>query len=463
MLALYRKYRPKTLDDVIGQDNIIKSLKGSITTGKISHAYLFTGPRGTGKTSVARILAHEINGFKYELEDSYLDIIEIDAASNTGVDNIRELREKAIIAPSQGKYKVYIIDEVHMLSKSAFNALLKTLEEPPEHTIFILATTDIEKVPITITSRSQVYNFHLADEKTMLDFLKTVSKKEKINISDDALRITVSRGGGSFRDSLSLLDQISTLGTDKKEITEETVSSALGLPRDSKLSALLESYQNNDFETITTLIKECLTEGLKPESIAEECIRKILSKPNPTLFPLLEKLPTVSAPFPEAKLLLAFYQPTQNIVFSSTSISEKHTLTPIKPELKARSKSPKEKPEKNVEISKEQVKTQIEFNWSSYLDAIKLANPAIHQQLVKCSYKLENNHLILFSEKKIIKTILTRKNNLDILTTNLPQNYSIEINDQNDSDNENDPYLTKISDIMGKGIKEVKDNGGIPF
>ena len=148
--VLYRKYRPTRLQDVVGQEHITKVLDNAIKQNKIGHAYLFIGPRGTGKTSVARIFAHAVNGFDYEVEDHYLDIIEIDAASNTGVDNIRELREKAVIAPTEGKYKVYIIDEVHMLTKSASNALLKTLEEPPEHVIFIMATTDAYKVPITI-------------------------------------------------------------------------------------------------------------------------------------------------------------------------------------------------------------------------------------------------------------------------------------------------------------------------
>ncbi|MBP5204877.1 DNA polymerase III subunit gamma/tau, partial [Candidatus Saccharibacteria bacterium] len=182
MKALYRKYRPTKLSEVIGQERVTKPLENSLKTGNISHAYLFTGPRGCGKTSVARILAHEVNDFDYKIEDNYTDIIEIDAASNTGVDNIRDLIEKTIIAPTEGKYKVYIIDEVHMLSKSAFNALLKTLEEPPKHVIFIMATTDAYKVPITITSRSQVYNFQLATPDVMLNHLKAIAKKEKINI-----------------------------------------------------------------------------------------------------------------------------------------------------------------------------------------------------------------------------------------------------------------------------------------
>ena len=212
MKNLYRRYRPLKLEDVVGQEQVIKPLAkikplaNSLKSGKVSHAYLFIGPRGCGKTSVARILAHEINDFKYELEDDYIDIIEIDGASNRGIDNIRELREKVMIAPTTGKYKVYIIDEVHMLTKEAFNALLKTLEEPPAHAVFIMATTDAYKVPVTITSRAQVYTFKLADSQVMFDFLYSVAKQEKINIDEDALKIIVKRSGGSFRDALSLLD-----------------------------------------------------------------------------------------------------------------------------------------------------------------------------------------------------------------------------------------------------------------
>src|SRR6185312_9176361 len=157
--ALYRKYRSKSFDDVVGQDHITKTLKNALSSGRISHAYLFTGPRGVGKTSVARILAHEVNDLSYNDESVHLDIIEIDAASNRRIDEIRDLREKVNIAPAAAKYKVYIIDEVHMLTREAFNALLKTLEEPPAHVIFILATTEAHKLPETIISRTQRFEF----------------------------------------------------------------------------------------------------------------------------------------------------------------------------------------------------------------------------------------------------------------------------------------------------------------
>ena len=214
MRSLYRKYRPLKLEDVVGQPQVTEPLARALKTQNFAHAYLFTGPRGTGKTSVARIFAHAINGFAYTTEDSYVDIIEIDAASNTSVEDIRELTERVGIAPSQGKYKVYIIDEVHMLSRHAFNALLKTLEEPPAHVVFILATTDAHKVPVTISSRAQVFTFKLADPKTMQSHLRQIADAEKITIDDDALALVVEQGGGSFRDSLSLLDQVMALGGD---------------------------------------------------------------------------------------------------------------------------------------------------------------------------------------------------------------------------------------------------------
>lgn len=301
--VLYRKYRPTKLTEVVGQSQVTDALANSIKQGKIGHAYLFIGPRGTGKTSVARIFAHAVNDFTYNVEDNYLDIIEIDAASNTGVDNIRELREKSVIAPTSGKYKVYIIDEVHMLTKSASNALLKTLEEPPEHVIFIMATTDAHKVPITISSRTQVFTFKLADSATMFDHLKAIASKESIQITDDALKLVVRRGGGSFRDSLSLLDQVATL-TDG-EITATVLENALGLPQAQLIQNLLSAYSTNDTTSIQSTLKELLNNGIKPEIIASELIERIIEHPEPAYLELLGQLPSVQPPFPEAKLLLA--------------------------------------------------------------------------------------------------------------------------------------------------------------
>src|SRR5258708_35460995 len=181
-------------------------------SGKISHAYLFTGPRGVGKTSVARILAHEVNSLPYTDESIHLDIIEIDAASNRRIDEIRDLRDKVHIAPTSAKYKVYIIDEVHMLTKEAFNALLKTLEEPPAHVIFILATTEAHKLPETIVSRTQRFNFKPVEPSVTASHLKTIAKREEIDIDPAALELLVSHSEGSIRDAISMLDQLSSAG-----------------------------------------------------------------------------------------------------------------------------------------------------------------------------------------------------------------------------------------------------------
>ncbi len=430
MKALYRKYRPKSLSEVIGQENVTESLKNSIVAKKISHAYLFTGPRGTGKTSVARIFAHEINGFKYELEDSYIDIIEIDAASNTGVDNIRELRERAIVAPTEGKYKIYIIDEVHMLSKSAFNALLKILEEPPKHVVFILATTDVQKVPVTILSRVQKYIFTLATPETMQEYLKEICSKENINIKGEAIKTISRHGGGSFRDTLSILEQISTLVKPGEEITNKLVESSLGLPQDELINDLLNSYKSQNLKEITEKIKTILNSGLKPETLSEELIKRIIENPLPENIPLLEKLPEVKSPFPEAKLILAFTntKSRQPIQFQKPNITKK-------------------------------IQNPAQFSWENFKTAI---GGFLKSRLEKCSYKLESTTLHIYPPDNTTKNILEKQNNLETLREN-SKDYIIEINDPTEIKMQSDnPKISKINDIMGE-TQEVENDGEIPF
>lgn len=472
MKALYRKYRPTKLSEVVGQEQVTKNLERSLKAGKFSHAYLFVGPRGCGKTSVARIFAHEINGFKYELEDFYPDILEIDAASNTGVDNIRELRERALIAPTEGKYKVYIIDEVHMLSKSAFNALLKTLEEPPAHVVFIMATTDSYKVPDTIKSRSQIFEFQLVSPEIMTKYLAKIAEKEKLKIDPDALDIIVRRGGGSFRDSISLLDQISTLTDDK--ITAKLIIDSLGLPEQSKITELLEAYRSQDLAEISARLKALLNSGVRPEIIAEEIIERIIETPAPDLLPLLNPLTSVSAPFPEAKLLLAF---VNNEAQSPKGFLNNKEVPPQKitntrgPESKTDfGEAPPERYDfQGQEISRSENPSALSpsaLDWQTYFSAVQKKSPSLADILNRTTPIIKDNILSLIPEKVIYKTILSSKNNAELLKEALPEGYSLQILDPNDQKfSEKDPQISKISDIMGGKVMEVKskDGGSIPF
>lgn len=478
MKNLYRRYRPLTLSDVVGQEQVTKPLESALKQGKVGHAYLFVGPRGCGKTSVARILAHEVNGFKYELEDDYVDIIEIDGASNRGIDNIRELREKVAIAPSSGKYKVYIIDEVHMLTKEAFNALLKTLEEPPAHAIFIMATTDAYKVPVTITSRAQTYTFNLVNADVMLEYLKKICEKEKINITDGALEIVVKRGGGSFRDSLSLLDQISTLSND--EITKELVISAMGLPEDEKIIELLNDYASSDIAKITTSLKKLLSSGVKSETIAEEIISAIIDSPKPELLPLLTKLPDVKAPYAEAKLLVAL----TTKALSEPRLSGANTRTPSIPPASTQLKPAVSQKvvEKNAEGSLYSSQTRNDkpsqkqdsvppainnadstvFNWDDYVNNVKGLSKAVYSQLVRSKYEFTGGVLEIYPMKGVVHDILANDNNKRILV-NASNGVKITIHEAGESpkNEKKDELLDTISGIMGGEV--VNDGGGSPF
>ncbi len=461
MKSLYRRYRPVTLSEVVGQPQVTGPLIKSLEQGKISHAYLFIGPRGCGKTSVARILAHEVNKFKYKIEDDYVDIIEIDGASNRGIDNIRELREKVAIAPTSGKYKVYIIDEVHMLTKEAFNALLKTLEEPPRHAIFIMATTDAYKVPVTITSRAQTYTFKLADHKVMFDFLKGVATKEKIPISDGALKIIVKRGGGSFRDSLSLLDQISTLSSEK--ISEDMVISALGLPQEEKINELLDKYIDGSASEMSDLIKELLSSGIKAETLSDELIAKIIAEPKPILLPLLAKLPEIKAPYAEAKLLLALCW--NKLPSASTTVKtpmqasakqlQQNVKTPI-------TKQQVDTPKKSVSAEKPSSHV-INFNWESFVERVQSLSDAVYSQLLKVKHSYSDETLHIYPPRKIVQSILSRENNKKILYKALNDDVKITIHNYEDTpeDEQKDDVLTKISDIMGGEV--TNDGGNNPF
>ncbi|QQS18275.1 DNA polymerase III subunit gamma/tau [Candidatus Saccharibacteria bacterium] len=264
--ALYRKYRSRSLSEIVGQDHITTTLQNALKSGKIAHAYLLTGPRGVGKTSIARILAHEINSLTYS-EEPHFDIIEIDAASNNGVEDVRDLRDKIMSAPASAKYKVFIIDEVHMLSKAAFNALLKTLEEPPEHVVFILATTEAHKLPETIISRTQRFSFRPVPVEQVVNHLRTIAQTEHITLDDDALQLIADHGEGSFRDSISLLDQASSLSS---HITKVQVESLLGRVPAEHIDEILNATVNHDAQKALSALHALLVQGYEPAMVARQ-------------------------------------------------------------------------------------------------------------------------------------------------------------------------------------------------
>ncbi len=309
--ALYRTYRSKKLSEIVGQEHITDALARALKNGTVSHAYLFTGPRGTGKTSIARILAHEINQLPYSEDRPHLDIIEIDAASNRRIDEIRDLRDKVHIAPASAKYKVYIIDEVHMLTKEAFNALLKTLEEPPAHAIFILATTEVHKLPETIISRTQRFAFKPVELAKVIAHLSSIAKQEGVRIDDDALELIAAHGEGSFRDSISLLDQARHAAD---RVTLADVQALLGIAPAELVQALLDGMTAGDPAAVVLSLKTTRERGYEPAQTARQVgrlLRDGLIAGTPVLpveatLELLEKLIQVPAsPNPAMSLELA--------------------------------------------------------------------------------------------------------------------------------------------------------------
>ena len=280
-LALYREFRPNNFDEMVGQDFIVKTLKNQIKTNRLTHAYLFCGPRGTGKTSTAKIFAKAVNCTHTEdgnpcdkcaecvaLSENNTDIVEIDAASNNRVEEIRDLREKVAFPPMIGKYKVYIIDEVHMLTDSAFNALLKTLEEPPKHVIFILATTEIHKLPATILSRCTRFDFKLLPIEILVEHLKNVFNKKGITSDEKSLHLIAKAGEGSVRDMLSIADSVASFC--EYNITADKTEQVIGLSSKESIQKILTSIVSKDIASLFNAVKEAIGRGKNIQVLCKE-------------------------------------------------------------------------------------------------------------------------------------------------------------------------------------------------
>lgn len=425
--ALYRKYRSRSLDEVVGQSHVTDVLSRGLKQGKIAHAYLLTGPRGVGKTSIARILAHEINKLPYDSETTNLDIIEIDAASNNGVDDVRDLREKVQIAPVSASKKVYIIDEVHMLSKAAFNALLKTLEEPPEHIVFILATTDLHKVPATIISRTQHFAFRSISKDNLVAQLRKIATAEGMEITDDALAAIAELGDGSFRDSISLLDQLSSFADENEGITLDLVESTLGLAKSDIVRSMLAKVAARDIAGIIADLDTLEQTGVQPTTLANQLIQAIREQlpTNPGLITLLDALLSVAnSPQPQLKLLtvlVAAVKPKPATAAASTTAPTVviEAPAPVRPMARATPKPaavPKKAvpaPEERAEPTTETIQTQprdpnavISLDWAALIEETRQNHLALHSVLSRCGYKLEGDTLTLYTGRKFGKTKL---------------------------------------------------------
>ena len=453
--ALYRKYRSRSLSEIVGQPHITAILERAIANGTTAHAYLLTGPRGVGKTSIARILAHEINRLPYRDESTHLDIIEIDAASNNSVEDIRDLREKVQIAPVSAPKKIYIIDEVHMLSKSAFNALLKTLEEPPEHAVFILATTDADKLPATILSRVQRFNFRTISQDEVAAHLRTIADAEQISIDDDALQLIARYGQGSFRDSISLLDQMRNLSSEK--ITAAMVEDSLGLASAAEVRQLLEAYCAGDLQTIADTLRALEYRGVPANAISEQLLHEIrsdiINKSN--CLPLADKLlSNQKTAWPYVKLLIAL---SSNADVSNSDVPA--TSTPAQPEpaqsMAVNEPAPVYAPQPASDVPQKKKKNiqpnqTVNFDWSKFLEAVHAKSTGAYSYLAKSGYELDDQQLTIFAGKKFAKNQIEKS--LPVLAGALQaQKLDREIIISAKPKPPKDSQTAAILDIMGGG------------
>ena len=469
--ALYRKYRSKNLEDVLGQEHITSILSRALKRGKIAHAYLLTGPRGTGKTSVARILAHEINQLPYTDESSHLDIIEIDAASNNGVDDIRDLREKARIAPVLAKFKIYIIDEVHMLSKQAFNALLKTLEEPPEHVIFILATTNADKLPDTILSRVQQFYFRPIAPGIISSHLINISKREGFTLEPDAADLIAERSNGGFRDSISLLDQLSGAIDESGVLDVDLVNASLGLSESELIDRLIDSYLTSDHQMAIRTLDNLYRDGADPKTIVDQLLSSLQKRlvDEPSLVELMVKLISISSSKRVDLQLLTALLSNETVSNSKSTPPPKITkknekkITPTAPkpanDVKPAPTEPlkeNDKPLKNKSvIKKNSDKIPENFDWPKFLEQSKNLSMNLFGILSKSNYAYNDGELTLFVMTKFAQKRLNSASNMPLLHKAIQASQQAELTViiKPSAKPPTDEKLAEVAEMMGGGVE----------
>lgn len=426
--ALYREYRPIVFEDMIGQNHIIKTLKNQIKEGSMSHAYLFCGTRGTGKTTTAKILSRAVNCDHLEdlnpcnkcsscisiLDNSNLDVVEIDAASNNSVDDIRELRETVKYTPSNSRYKVYIIDEVHMLSQGAFNALLKTLEEPPSHVIFILATTEPNKIPATILSRCQRFDFKRVSIADLISKMREICEKENIDVDEDSLRIIARNGQGSVRDSLSILDKCASFSSGKLDIQE--VIDILGISDPAQLLDFAEAIVGYDIGRCMEIIDDYYMWGKDLKILAQDLIQIFRSMLMAKIFGNLESVEEYTADYRTRVTEISSKVENDNIVRVLNLLSELID---------------------NMRFSLNQ-----RMSFEIYM--MKIATPAVDMSVEAIFSRLEKIEKMIEDEKINIATSLP-ENMLDSLKEEIYSNINID-------------DIKKSSEIKKEKTTEVKSS-----
>lgn len=451
--ALYRKWRPQTFDDVVGQEHVTKTLKNEIDSGKISHAYLFIGSRGTGKTSCAKIFAKAVNCLsptngnpcgecdicKEIQSESALDIVEIDAASNNGVENIRSMREEVVFSPTKCKYRVYIVDEVHMLSAGAFNAFLKILEEPPEHVIFILATTELHKIPATIISRCQRFNFKRISAADIIKRIKFVCKKEGIKIESEAAELIAKCADGGMRDALSILDQCAN--SCENNVTFENAKKILGISSGNQTEKFAENIINNNSLGCIEIIDEIHKESVNILKFCEsvmEYFRNIMvetvnkSRKDVPLKRLLRILDTLQISYQNissgANAKLEMETASVKLCENTDTSVTPGAAAPLQGEKEAQKAPPPPAPTKiiNPPVQKMEVKTENgTFEpWGEILEELKNTKTlkSLYISLRDSDAHKSGNYILIDSKNSLAFELLRNNNEYRIAIKNIIKN-----------------------------------------